>query len=303
MAYTKTRMARAELCRGQRTTARDLWDAAWRRGYSKSLALVSRWLRERRGQVKRGRHATRTADSTTDDTTPLKPHEPWTGRQWAHFLGTAWPRWATHALSQRLAQDPVYRKAWTLTRHFEMQRKAGNCDMGKQIMFRAIRDPRFITVRRGGILQAADHYLLAIWAADCAEHVLHFFEQTQPNDERPRRAIELSHAWARGEVTMTPARKAAFAAHLAAKEVSGAARESAHAAGQAVAVAHVAAHELGAAAYAIRAVRAAASEDERDEAGRRECRWQRVQLPDEIRERVLDDERVRNGKYWSLFDC
>ena len=102
---------------------------------------------------------------------------------------------------------------------------------------------------------------------------------------------------------MTQARTAAVAANAAAREVLGAAKEAAHAAGQAVAVAHVAAHELGAAAYAIRAVRAAAPEDEREEAGRLECQWQRAQLPSEIRELVLDDQRLRNEKCWSLFDC
>src|SRR5262249_44987049 len=98
-------------------------------------------------------------------------------------------------------------------------------------------------------------------------------------------------------------RKAAFAANAAAREVSGAAKEAAHAAGQAVAVAHVAAHELGAAAYAIRAVRAAAPENERGGAGRLECQWQRAPLPIEIRELALDDERLRNEKRWSLFSC
>ncbi len=48
-----------------------------------------------------------------------------------------------------------------------------------------IRDPRFITVRRGGTLQDDDHRLLALWAADCAEHVLHYFEEARPNDDRP----------------------------------------------------------------------------------------------------------------------
>jgi len=175
--------------------------------------------------------------------------------------------------------------------------------MGRQIIFTAIRDPRFITLRRGGTLQDADHHLLAVWAADCAQHVLHFFEQTQPNDDRPRRAIEQARAWARGEITMTQARTTAFAAHAAAREVSGAAKEAAHAAGQAVAVAHVAAHELGAAAYAIRAARAHAPEDQHEEAGRLECRWQRAQLPVEICDLVLDDQRLRNEKCWSLFDC
>ena len=175
--------------------------------------------------------------------------------------------------------------------------------MGRQVIFSEIRDPRFITVRRGGALQDADHRLLAVWAADCAQHVLHFFEQAQPSDDRPRRAIEQAHAWVRGEITMSQARKAAFAANAAAREVSGAAKQAALAAGQAVAVAHVAAHELGAAAYAIRAVCAAAHEDEREEAGRLECQWQRAQLPIEIRELVLDDQRIRNEKRWSVFDC
>jgi hypothetical protein len=165
------------------------------------------------------------------------------------------------------------------------------------------RDPRLVTVRRGGNLQDADHRLLAVWAADCAQHVLHFFEQIQPGDDRPRRAIEQARAWARGEITMTQARAAAFAANAAAREVSGAAKEAAHAAGQAVAVAHVAAHELGAAAYAIRAARTAAPEDNREESGRLECQWQRAQLPSEIRELVLDDQRLRNEKCWFLFDC
>jgi hypothetical protein len=174
--------------------------------------------------------------------------------------------------------------------------------MGKQVILNKIRDPRLVTVRRGGTLQDADHALLAIWAADCAQHVLHFFEQAQPGDDRPRRAIEQARAWAKGEIKMTQAREAAFAAHAAAREVSGAAKEAARAAGHAVAVAHVASHELGGAAYAIRAVRAAASEELRDEAGRLECQWQRAQLPEAIRELVLDDERLRNEKCWSLFD-
>lgn len=134
-------------------------------------------------------------------------------------------------------------------------------------------------------------------------HVLHLLEQAKPADDRPRRATGLTHAWVRGEITMAQARAAAFAANAAARQVPGAAREAAYAAGQAVAVAHVAAHELGAAACAIGAVRAAASADERDEAGRLECKWQRAQLPDQIRELVLDDQRLRNAACWSLFEC
>ncbi len=171
------------------------------------------------------------------------------------------------------------------------------------MIFSEIRDPRLITVRRGGTLQDADHRLLAVWAADCAQHVLHFFEQAQPDDDRPRRAIEQAHAWVRGEIPMMQARAAGGHAMGAARALRGAARETAYAAGQAAAVAHVAAHELGAAAYAIRAARAAAADGERDEAGRLECQWQRAQLPMEIRELVLDDQRLRNQYCWYVFEC
>jgi hypothetical protein len=166
-----------------------------------------------------------------------------------------------------------------------------------------VRDPRFITVRRGGSLEDDDHHLLALWAADCAQHVLHHVEQVRADDDRPRRAIDLGRAWARGEITWWEARTAAGHANAAARDLSGAARHAAFAAGQAAAVGHVAAHELGAAAYAIRAAQAAAADDEREEAGRMECRWQRAQLPPEIRDLVLDDQRLRNELCWFVFDC
>ena len=89
----------------------------------------------------------------------------------------------------------------------------------------------------------------------------------------------------------------------AARDLSGAARHAAYATGQAAVVAHVAAHELGAAAYAIKGARAAAPEGEGESAGRLECRWQRDQLPEAIRELVLDDQRLRNDICWSAFDC
>src|SRR5438093_10174116 len=111
---------------------------------------------------------------------------------------------------------------------------------------------------------------------------------------RCSRAIELGQAWARGEITMTEARSAGGHAMAAARNLSGAARHAAYAAGQAAVVAHVAAHELGAAAYAIKAARTAASLGEGESTGRLECRWQRDQLPDAIRDLVLDDQQLRN---------
>lgn len=165
------------------------------------------------------------------------------------------------------------------------------------------RDRRFITIRRGGTLTDSDHKLLALWAAVCAEHVLPYFEAARPDDPRPRQAIEKARAWVRGEIKMTEARTAAGHANGAARDLSGAPRHAAYAAAQAAAVAHVAAHELGAAAYAIKAARAAAAAGGSDRAGRAECRWQRDQLPDAIRDLVLDDERLRNDICWFAFDC
>ena len=162
------------------------------------------------------------------------------------------------------------------------------------------RDPRFITIRRGGTLTDADHRLLALWAAACAENVLHLFEAVQPSDPRPRQAVEQIRAWTHGEITMTASRAAGGEAMGAARKLRGAARYAAYASGQAAVVAHVAAHELGAAAYAIKAARAAAPGWE-ERAGRLECRWQREQLPDEIRDLVLDDQRLRNDICWSVF--
>jgi len=166
-----------------------------------------------------------------------------------------------------------------------------------------VRDPRFTTIRRGGSLSDTDHRLLALWAASCADHVLPFFESARPDDSRPRQAIALARRWAQGDARMTETRAAGGHANGAARHLQGAPRYAAYAAGQAAVVAHVAAHELGAAAYAVRAARAAAADRDPAVAGRAECAWQRDQLPDEIRELVLDDQRLRNAICWFAFDC
>jgi hypothetical protein len=166
-----------------------------------------------------------------------------------------------------------------------------------------VRDPRLITIRRGGTLTERDHHLLVAWAADCAEHVLPLFEAARPDDPRPRHAIDMARAWTRGKVTMTESRTAAGHANGAARDLVGAPRFAAYAAAQAANVAHVAAHDLGAAAYAIKAVRAAAPGAEAYDAGRAECRWQRRQVPAAVRELVLDDQRLRNDLCWFVFDC
>ena len=162
-----------------------------------------------------------------------------------------------------------------------------------------VRDPRLVTIRRGGSLTDADHRLLALWAALCAEHVLPLFENNQPTDTRPREAIEAARSWARGDMKMMTARARGGHAMGAARPLRDAARYAAYSAGQAACVAHVAEHDLGAAAYAIKAVQVA---DPRDTgAGRVEREWQRDQLDEHIRALVLDDQARRNASCWSVF--
>jgi hypothetical protein len=163
------------------------------------------------------------------------------------------------------------------------------------------RDPRLITIRRGGTLTDEDHRLLAQWAIVCADHILHLFEQHLPGDSRPRDAINVGRAWTRGEARMNDARRAAFAANAAARGLADPARFAALATGQASAVAHVAAHDLGAAAYALRAVQASVPADQAEQTRLRERDWQKTQIPTEVRKLVLDDQQRRNDICWNVF--
>lgn len=126
-------------------------------------------------------------------------------------------------------------------------------------------------------LEDDEHRALALWACDCAEHVLARFENDRPWDRRPRDAIAAGRSWARGDLPMSQARAAAFAAHAAAREAEGAARESARAAGHAAATAHVASHAAHAGAYALKAVSAAGADIVEERA------WQHARLPSPLR--------------------
>src|SRR5450830_713906 len=80
-----------------------------------------------------------------------------------------------------------------------------------------------------------DHKTLAIWACDCAQRVLPYFEEAYPEDDRPRKAIEAGRAWVRtGVFRMGAIRQASLASHAAAREAGeySAARSAARAAGQ-----------------------------------------------------------------------
>ena len=74
------------------------------------------------------------------------------------------------------------------------------------------------------VVKKCNHVTLAIWATDCAEHVLAYFEEKQPNNLRPRNAID------------------------------DASTAAARTCGHAAATAHVATHAPHAATYAAKAV-------------------------------------------------
>ncbi len=127
------------------------------------------------------------------------------------------------------------------------------------------------------LMGKTNHKALGLWAMDCAERVMPYFEQKYPQDPRPRQALDALQAWINtGVFKMADIRKASLTSHAAAREVDedNAARSAARAAGQAVATAHVPTHSMGAANYALQAVHRAASAGEADAAVTNERDWQ-----------------------------
>lgn len=136
---------------------------------------------------------------------------------------------------------------------------------------------------KGTKFSKEDQKALALWAALCADHVLPYFEEKYPEDNRPRKAIEACRTWARtGVFKMADVRRDSLAAHAAAREAKedSAARFAARAAGQAVATAHVFSHAVGAAWYGVKAAEAAGVSGERE--------WQYRHLPEHLRPIVID---------------
>lgn len=127
------------------------------------------------------------------------------------------------------------------------------------------------------LMGETDHKTLAIWAIECAERVLPYFEERHPEDSRPRDAIEACRAWVEtGVFKMAVIRKASLDAHAAAREVGedSAARSAARAAGQAAATPHVRTHAYGPAIYAQQAIHRAADVEDAVEAVAKEREWQ-----------------------------
>jgi immunity protein 5 of polymorphic toxin system len=112
------------------------------------------------------------------------------------------------------------------------------------------------------LVSQTDQKTLAVWAIDCAERVMPYFEEKFPDDPRPRNAIKTLQIWIEtGVFKMAVIRKASLDSHAAARDVSedNPARSAAHAAGQAVATAHVPTHSIGAAIYGLQAIHRASN--------------------------------------------
>ena len=150
-----------------------------------------------------------------------------------------------------------------------------------------MRDIRFVAEHRGGPLKKEQHYQLIQWACDCAENVLPLFGEII--DERLKTALIVAKEWKYGNASVGDGMKASVAAHAVARESSNpTAGAVARSVGHAVATAHMADHSLGAAFYALKAVKNAGKSIDSEK------RWQDVQLPSEVKDLILTARKSRN---------
>jgi hypothetical protein len=150
-----------------------------------------------------------------------------------------------------------------------------------------MRDKRFVAEHRGGPLKKQQHYQLAQWACECAQHVLHLIGERI--DARLQHALDVAEQWKQGNASVGDARKASVDAIRVAKESSNTtATAVSRAIGHAVATAHMADHSLGAAWYALKAVKDAGESTEQ------ERQWQDERLPSQIKNLVLSARKSRN---------
>ena len=139
--------------------------------------------------------------------------------------------------------------------------------------------------KKKGAFELADktnHRTLGIWALECTERVMSYFEDAYPDDSRPHQALLALQEWIdTGAFSMKAFRAVALPAHAAAKEIGNncPAASVAHAAGQAAGTAHGPRHCFGAANYALQAIyRATNDNNEAKLAATKEQNWQLQRL-------------------------
>jgi hypothetical protein len=156
-----------------------------------------------------------------------------------------------------------------------------------------MRDIRFIAEHRGGLLKKEHHKQLIKWACKCSEHVLPLI--CDEVDDRLIKALLIAKEWADDNAKAGDAMKASVSSHAVAREtINPISAAIARSIGHAVATAHMADHSLGAAIYALKAVRFA------DKSIDVERKWQNDQLPSEIRELVLTTRTEKEGLFKDL---
>jgi hypothetical protein len=140
----------------------------------------------------------------------------------------------------------------------------------------------FIAEHRGGPLTKENHRKLIMWARECSEHVLPLLEKEI--DKRLIYALDIAKEWERDNVSTGVAMKASLGAHALAGQLQDPVYIAvARSVGQAVAAAHMADHSLGGAFYALKAVKLANKDIEKE----RDWQIQKLgELPPEIIEIV-----------------
>ena len=131
-------------------------------------------------------------------------------------------------------------------------------------------------------LSEPERRVLARWAVRCAERVLPLFEAASADDRRISEALARARAFGDGQSTAAAEIRLRMEPVKAASEATTpAGAAAARAVAQAAAVAHMGAHALGAAAYAVKAVTLA--HPDRPDARDDEVRWQLEQLDADAR--------------------
>ena len=114
----------------------------------------------------------------------------------------------------------------------------------------------FIAEHRGGPLIKENHRKLIRWARECSEHVLYLIGNDI--DKRLLYALDVAKQWENDAILTGIAMKASLGAHAVARETEDPVYKAvARSIGQTVATAHMADHSIGGAFYALKAVKLA----------------------------------------------
>lgn len=166
----------------------------------------------------------------------------------------------------------------------------------------AVRDPRLVSIRRGGMLSETDHRLLAVWSAACAEHVLPLFEVSNSGDTRPRDAIKAARTWARGQAKLRATRAPGGHAVGVQPALCGARRALRRTRPVKQPALLMFLSTILVLLHTPQSGSGCSGPGKGIEAGRAERYWQRRQIPGSLYSLILEDQARRNDICWSVFN-